>query len=65
MDDPFMADYIQDLLRSIRTQVVIRLIQPYTRVHIPFISKVLGLQCFLILVYEIVIALFLRTIAGA
>ena len=29
-----------DLLRNIRTQVLIKLIKPYTRIHIPFISKV-------------------------
>lgn len=31
---------ISDLLRNIRTQVLIKLIKPYTRIHIPFISKV-------------------------
>lgn len=35
--------YIAELLRNIRTQVLIKLIKPYTRIHIPFISKV-GLQ---------------------
>lgn len=29
-----------ELLRNIRTQVLIKLIKPYTRIHIPFISKV-------------------------
>ena len=32
--------FISDLLRNIRTQVLIKLIKPYTRIHIPFISKV-------------------------
>ena len=32
--------FVADLLRNIRTQVLIKLIKPYTRIHIPFISKV-------------------------
>ncbi|UYV73838.1 COPS2 [Cordylochernes scorpioides] len=40
MDDPFIREHIEDLLRNIRTQVLIKLIKPYTRIHIPFISKV-------------------------
>lgn len=32
---------LSELLRNIRTQVLIKLIKPYTRIHIPFISKVL------------------------
>lgn len=35
-----LHDTISDLLRNIRTQVLIKLIKPYTRIHIPFISKV-------------------------
>jgi hypothetical protein len=31
---------VPDLLRNIRTQVLIKLIRPYTTIHIPFISKV-------------------------
>jgi hypothetical protein len=31
---------LSELLRNIRTQVLIKLIKPYTRIHIPFISKV-------------------------
>lgn len=31
---------VAELLRNIRTQVLIKLIKPYTRIHIPFISKV-------------------------
>lgn len=31
---------VTELLRNIRTQVLIKLIKPYTRIHIPFISKV-------------------------
>ncbi|NXR97840.1 CSN2 protein, partial [Oxylabes madagascariensis] len=40
MDDPFIREHIEDLLRNIRTQVLIKLMKPYTRIQIPFISKV-------------------------
>jgi COP9 signalosome complex subunit 2 len=33
-----------DLLRNIRTQVLIKLIRPYTRIHIPSISKELNVD---------------------
>lgn len=35
---------ITDLLRNIRTQVLMKLIKPYTRIHIPFISKELNID---------------------
>nr|SVE76321.1 EOG090X04DO [Daphnia longispina] len=34
----------EDLLRNIRTQVLIKLIRPYTRIHIPSISKELNVD---------------------
>ncbi|KAE9462055.1 hypothetical protein C3L33_06011, partial [Rhododendron williamsianum] len=40
MDDPFIRNYIEDLLKNVRTQVLLKLIKPYTRIRIPFISKV-------------------------
>lgn len=43
MDDPFIRMYIEDLLRNIRTQVLLKLLQPYTRIRIPFISKELNI----------------------
>mmetsp|Transcript_4769 Transcript_4769/g.7413 ORF Transcript_4769/g.7413 Transcript_4769/m.7413 type:complete len:442 (-) Transcript_4769:74-1399(-) len=43
MDDPFIRNYIEDLLRNIRTQVLLKLIKPYTRIRIPFISKELNI----------------------
>mmetsp|Transcript_33556 Transcript_33556/g.99906 ORF Transcript_33556/g.99906 Transcript_33556/m.99906 type:complete len:438 (-) Transcript_33556:1484-2797(-) len=43
MDDPFIRNYVEDLLRKIRTQVLLKLIQPYTRVRIPFISAKLNI----------------------
>ncbi|KAH0454613.1 hypothetical protein IEQ34_016537 [Dendrobium chrysotoxum] len=42
MDDPFIRNYIEDLLKKIRTQVLVKLIKPYTRIRIPFISKELN-----------------------
>ncbi|XP_015788280.1 COP9 signalosome complex subunit 2 isoform X1 [Tetranychus urticae] len=44
MDDPFIKEHIEDLLRNIRTQVLIKLIKPYTRIHIPFISQELNIE---------------------
>src|SRR5690242_15820851 len=38
--DEFMKMYIEDLLRIVRTQVLLKMLSPYTRIHIPFISKV-------------------------
>lgn len=42
-DDAFIRQYIEDLLKNIRTQVVLKLIQPYTRIRIPFVSKELNI----------------------
>jgi len=44
MEDPFIREHIEDLLRNIRTQVLIKLIKPYTRIHIPFIAKELNID---------------------
>lgn len=44
MEDPFIREHIEDLLRNIRTQVLIKLIKPYTRIHIPFISRELNID---------------------
>ena len=43
MEDAFIRDYIEDLLKNIRTQVLVNLIKPYTRIRIPFISKELNI----------------------
>ena len=42
MDDAFIRQYIEDLLRKIRTQVLLELIKPYTSVRLPFISSQLN-----------------------
>ncbi|KAL6536059.1 COP9/signalosome complex subunit Csn2 [Orobanche hederae] len=39
MDDPSIRNYIEDLMKNVRTQVLLKLIKPYTRIRIPFISK--------------------------
>lgn len=51
MDDPFIRNYIEDLLKNIRTQVLLKLIKPYTRIRIPFISKVKLCKKFIYLLY--------------
>ena len=40
LDDPFIRSYIGDLLRSLRTQYLIDLIKPYSRLDISFLAKV-------------------------
>ena len=41
--DPFLRDYVDDLLKNIRTQVLMKLIMPFTRVCVPFISVKLNI----------------------
>lgn len=41
MGDAFIRAYIDDVLRNIRTQVLIKLIKPYTSIELTFISKVM------------------------
>lgn len=40
MDDSFIRAYIGELLRSLRTQYLIDLIKPYTRLELSFLGKV-------------------------
>lgn len=40
MDDPFIRNYIDELLKNIRMQVLLKLLKPYTRIEISFIGKV-------------------------
>ncbi|RDD37030.1 COP9 signalosome complex subunit 2 [Trichoplax sp. H2] len=44
MDDPFIREHIEVLLKNIRTQVLIKLIKPYKRIRIPCISKELNID---------------------
>jgi COP9 signalosome complex subunit 2 len=48
MDDPFIRHYMEDLLRNIRTQVLLKLVGPYTRVRFDFIAKVIKSNCALV-----------------
>lgn len=38
MGDPFIREYVDDLLKSIRTQVIVNMLIPYTVIKIPFIA---------------------------
>ena len=42
MEDAFVRNYVEDLLRNVRTQVLLRLITPYTRVRIRGLAAELG-----------------------
>lgn len=42
MDDEFVRDHVADLLRTIRTQVIMRTIGPYTKIRLARISKSLN-----------------------
>ncbi|KAF9055883.1 PCI domain-containing protein [Panaeolus papilionaceus] len=42
MDDAFIRSYIGELLRSLRTQYLIDLIKPYTRLELAFLAKQLN-----------------------
>ncbi|KAK6027857.1 phosphoinositide 3-kinase family, accessory domain protein [Ostertagia ostertagi] len=39
MQDPFIREHIEELLTNIRTQVLLRLIKPYTRVRLQYLSQ--------------------------
>ena len=39
MDDPFIRNYIEDLLRVIRTQVLLKLVKPYTKISIEYLAS--------------------------
>lgn len=43
MDDLFIRNYVEDLLTKIRTQVLLKLVQPYTQVRIPFLASKLNI----------------------
>jgi len=44
MDDSFIRSHIGDLLRSLRTQYLIDLIKPYTRLELSFLAKQLNVD---------------------
>eukprot|EP00321_Phaeocystis_globosa_P009198 CAMPEP_0118829538 /NCGR_PEP_ID=MMETSP1162-20130426/23197_1 /TAXON_ID=33656 /ORGANISM="Phaeocystis Sp, Strain CCMP2710" /LENGTH=435 /DNA_ID=CAMNT_0006760721 /DNA_START=63 /DNA_END=1370 /DNA_ORIENTATION=+ len=43
LGDPFIKLYIEDLLKNIRTQVLLKVIKPYTRIRIDFIATELNI----------------------
>ncbi|BGP54663.1 hypothetical protein JCM8202_001040 [Rhodotorula sphaerocarpa] len=57
MDDPFIRGYIDDVLRSLRTQWILEIIKPYTRIEIAYLARQLGIPDSH--VEEIVVALIL------
>ncbi|KWU47282.1 COP9 signalosome complex subunit 2 [Rhodotorula sp. JG-1b] len=57
MDDPFIRGYIDDVLRSLRTQWILEIIKPYTRLEIAYLARQLGVPD--AQVEEIVVALIL------
>jgi COP9 signalosome complex subunit 2 len=40
MDDPFIRFYIDDVLRSLRTQWILEIIKPYNRIEIAYLARV-------------------------
>ena len=38
VDDPFVNTYVEDILLSVRTQAVIKLLKPYTEISLSFIA---------------------------
>lgn len=40
MDDLFIREYIDEVLKNIRMQVIVKLLKPYTRIKLSFIAKV-------------------------
>lgn len=43
MDDPFIRTYIDEVLKGLRTQYLIDLIQPYTRIGLEFLGQQLNI----------------------
>ena len=43
MDDPFIREHIEILLRAIRTKVLMKLIKPYTKIRIQFLAQELNI----------------------
>jgi len=43
LEDSFMRDYIEDLMKNIRTQVLLTILIPYKKIRIPFIAAELNI----------------------
>ncbi|KAL6072308.1 COP9 signalosome complex subunit 2 [Balamuthia mandrillaris] len=59
MGDPFIAQFMENVLREIRTQALLKMIKPYTRVHLPFLAKQLNIST--LDVQELLVFLILST----
>ncbi len=46
MGDPFIKRHIDQVLKNIRAQVLVKLIQPYTRIEFTFMALVWHCLCF-------------------
>jgi COP9 signalosome complex subunit 2 len=44
MDDPFIADYIADVLRSLRTEWIMDVIHAYSRIRIDYLARQLRIS---------------------
>eukprot|EP00730_Choanoeca_flexa_P017504 TRINITY_DN8442_c0_g1_i2.p2 TRINITY_DN8442_c0_g1~~TRINITY_DN8442_c0_g1_i2.p2 ORF type:complete len:447 (+),score=129.64 TRINITY_DN8442_c0_g1_i2:30-1370(+) len=44
MSDPFIREYIQDLLNNIRTQILVQMLKPYTRVRLAYLADRLNIE---------------------
>lgn len=44
LNDAFIRTYIDDVLRSLRTQYLVDLIKPYTRIELSFLAKQLNIE---------------------
>ena len=43
LDDPFVNVYVEDILLSVRTQAIIKLLKPYTEIGMDFIAEELDI----------------------
>lgn len=44
LGDSFIRNYIDELLRNIRTQVLLQIMRPYTRIHLPYVAHELNIS---------------------
>jgi len=44
MDDPFIAGYLEELLRSVRLNMLVAKIKPYKSVRIDFLARELNIN---------------------
>jgi COP9 signalosome complex subunit 2 len=45
LEDAFIMSYVEPLLRNIRAQVLMKLVKPYQRIQIEFISQEINIPC--------------------